>query len=173
MLLSSAANGGGARRWSKDKREYFYKKKQDFIQTSIATPSGAYSSCVVRRYSTKNQIIHKSKYDSDFLEWFRGFTDAEGSFVVRKVGDKYYLFSLLINLHPDDVNTLIHIKETLGFGDVKVNGRLAVLRVNKQEDIKLIIEIFNEFPLNTTKHLNFLCFKKAWELYTNSQKLRN
>lgn len=115
----------------------------------------------------------KSKYDSDFLEWFRGFTDAESSFVVRKVGDKYYLFYLLINLHPDDVNTLIHIKETLAFGDVKVNGRLAVLRVNKQEDIKLIIEIFNEFPLNTTKHLNFLCFKKAWELYTNSQKLRN
>ena len=32
--------------------------------------------------------------------------------------------------------------------------------------LKKIIEIFSEVPLNSNKQLNFLSFKKAFELYT-------
>ena len=42
--------------------------------------------------------------------------------------------------------------------------------MNKREEIKVLIEIFNKTPLNSTKYLNFICFKQAFELYINSVK---
>jgi len=41
--------------------------------------------------------------------------------------------------------------------------------VSKLEEIKIIIDIFSKNPLNTTKYLNFLDFKEAFELYTTSK----
>ena len=39
-----------------------------------------------------------------------------------------------------------------------------------QADIQSIIDIFSRRPLNTTKHFNFLAFKKAFELYTCAKR---
>lgn len=39
--------------------------------------------------------------------------------------------------------------------------------VKNQDELKVIIDIFSKFSLNTIKHLNFLDFKQAFELYTN------
>ena len=44
---------------------------------------------------------------------------------------------------------------------------MAYFTVSANPEIKVILEIFSETPLNTTKHLNFLSFKKAFELYMN------
>lgn len=41
--------------------------------------------------------------------------------------------------------------------------------INKQEEIKEIMKIFIKYPLNSTKRLNFLAFKEAFELYINSK----
>jgi hypothetical protein len=38
------------------------------------------------------------------------------------------------------------------------------------KDIQVIVDILSLYPLNTTKHLNFMDFKKAYELYINSDK---
>lgn len=46
---------------------------------------------------------------------------------------------------------------------------MATFKVTKQEDIKKIIEIFSKAPLNSIKQLNFLAFKKAFELYINNK----
>ena len=42
--------------------------------------------------------------------------------------------------------------------------------VSNQIELKLLIDIFSKYDLNTTKYLNFLSFRKAFELYTNSKK---
>ena len=47
---------------------------------------------------------------------------------------------------------------------------MAYFRVSSQKEILVIIGIFTTYPLNSTKHLNFLSFKKAFELYTNTHK---
>nr|YP_010608740.1 hypothetical protein PNX16_mgp031 [Drechslerella dactyloides]WAN89820.1 hypothetical protein [Drechslerella dactyloides] len=47
---------------------------------------------------------------------------------------------------------------------------MAIFTVSSQKEISIVIEIFNNSPLNTTKHLNFLDFKKAFYLYINTTK---
>jgi hypothetical protein len=42
--------------------------------------------------------------------------------------------------------------------------------VTKLEEIKKIIRIFDQYQLNSTKLLNFLNFKEAFEIYINSAK---
>ena len=41
--------------------------------------------------------------------------------------------------------------------------------VSNQIELKLLIDIFSKYDLNTTKYLNFLSFRKAFELYTSSK----
>jgi hypothetical protein len=55
----------------------------------------------------------------------------------------------------------------LNVGKVRTYGSMAYFTVSANPEIKVILEIFSETPLNTTKHLNFLSFKKAFELYMN------
>lgn len=53
----------------------------------------------------------------------------------------------------------------LGLGKVSIWNNLAYFKVNKQEDIIILINIFDKFPLNTTKRLDYLDWKKALGLY--------
>lgn len=126
----------------------------------------------VRFYSasSKNASL---VYDDDFLEWFRGFVDGEASFVVRAQYTYAFKFLFQITLHVDDVNVLEFIRQSLGFGGVWVGEKIAVFKVGSLADIPKIIDIFRDRPLNTTKHLNFLDFKKAYELYTSNNNQGN
>lgn len=114
------------------------------------------------------QILNRAKriISVYFIEWFRGFTDGEGTFLIERK-EKYYSFTFAITLHMDDVYVLNYISETLGIGLVYVYPKVkyAVFKVRAQEEIQIIIDIFTLHPLNTTKQLNFLSFTKAVKLY--------
>ena len=49
-----------------------------------------------------------------FLEWFIGFSEGEGSFIVAKRGD----LSFVITQSSLDIESLNYIKDNLGFGKV-------------------------------------------------------
>lgn len=110
----------------------------------------------------------KNMNREDFLEWFRGFTDAEGCFFIWGNSDKYFRFFFQIKLHIDDYNVLESIQESLGIGKVYTSKDEATFVVTAKEEVKIIIDIFNKNSLNSTKYLNFLSFKKAFELYTGN-----
>jgi hypothetical protein len=78
------------------------------------------------------------------------------------------MFTFKIKLHVDDTDMLNFIQKFLGIGKVYTYGNASEFSVNKQIEVKKIIDIFNNYPLNSTKYLNFLAFKKAFELYTSS-----
>lgn len=88
----------------------------------------------------------------------------------RKQGTKNFEFNFRILLHIDDLALLLFIQSKLGVGAVKTYSKTALFKVIRIKDIQVIIDIFSSNPLNTTKHLNFLDFKKAYELYINSDK---
>jgi hypothetical protein len=69
----------------------------------------------------------------------------------------------------DDINGLLFIQETLQIGKISFHKNMAFFRVGRQEELKKIIDIFSNAPLNTSKQLNFLDFKKAFELYTGAK----
>ena len=54
---------------------------------------------------------HKKKINRQFLEWFIGFTEGDGSFIVSK--NKVYFD---ITQSVSDIQVLYYIKKELGFG---------------------------------------------------------
>lgn len=118
-------------------------------------------SIIQRRYCSNKPA------GEDFYEWLRGLTDGEGSFMLLKQGS--YNFKFQIQLHIDDLEVLYFIQKMLGMGKVYINGTAGMFCVRKQEDVAKIIEIFSKYSLNTFKFLNFLDFKKAFEIYTSSR----
>lgn len=110
----------------------------------------------------------------DFYEWLSGLTDGEGSFYfVRRNETGTFDFKFQICLHVDDIQMLHFIQKTIGIGKVASINSTARFSVTTLEDIQKIIDIFSNHPLNSTKLLNFLCFKKAFELYISSHKKKD
>ena len=95
--------------------------------------------------------------------------DGEGSFRVIPINDANFGFGFEIGLHVDDIKMLHFIQETLQIGKVSSYKNAAYFRVTSQKEIKVIIDIFSNAPLNTIKQLNFLDFKKAFDLYTTTK----
>ena len=87
---------------------------------------------------------------TEFLQWFSGFTDAEGNFLITL--DRYYVrFRFKISLHIDDIEVLKIIRSELGVGLViKENKQYCSFVVQDINSIKdIIIPIFKAFPLQT------------------------
>ena len=104
---------------------------------------------------------------NSFYDWFCGLADAESCFFFR-IRERAVEFEFKISLHLDDLPVILFIQKNLGIGKVDTSG-MASFRVNKQSELLILIEIFEKFPLNSTKYLNYLDFKKALELYVLSK----
>jgi len=159
------------------------------LQPKIALPVGGslYASCItgfistyiftktlknkvtVRQNSTLSQIF-KTLNREYFIEWFRGFVELRMCFIIAPNNKINFNFIFQIGLHIDDLPTLLFIQKNLGIGTVSTSGNTAVFKVGSQKEISIIIGIFNNSPLNSTKHLNFLDFKTAFYLYKNTKK---
>lgn len=107
--------------------------------------------------------------DDKFYEWFCGITDGEGCFRIERGRGETFQFIFKILLHIDDIDMLYYIKDRLGIGSVKNYGNTAHFVVTSQNHLGKIINIFSDFPLKSTKFLNYLEFKRAFELYINSK----
>ena len=96
----------------------------------------------------------------NFLEWFIGFSEGEGSFILAKRGD----FSFVITQSTTDIKSLNYIKDNLGFGkvikqSVKQNTHRFVIQDFK--NLYLICLLFNGnmvFPTRKARFLTFLSF---------------
>lgn len=58
----------------------------------------------------------------------------------------------------------------LGMGEVFTSGAKSAFVVTRLDEVRKIIAIFTQNPLNSTKLLNFLAFAKAFNLYTTRSK---
>nr|YP_009444495.1 hypothetical protein [Kazachstania unispora]APD15118.1 hypothetical protein [Kazachstania unispora] len=121
-----------------------------------------------------NMKAMNSTTSMEFKQWFVGFSDAEGMFMLSpyyskdKLKIKSWSFMYSVTLHIDDIQTLKTIKENLNLTKevtLDINENLCRLRIQSKEELMLLMRIFDEFPLNTTKYLNYLDFKRAFNLY--------
>lgn len=108
--------------------------------------------------------------DKEFYKWFSGFTDAEGNFIILTL-PKGLTFKFSIGLHIDDLHVLNYIKDKLGFGSIYAYKNNCYYNVTKKEDILKIISIFDIYTLNSSKRLDYLDLKKAFDLYINRTDL--
>lgn len=96
--------------------------------------------------------------NNNFLEWFIGFSEGEGSFILAKRGD----LAFVITQSTNDVQSLNYIKDNIGFGKVikqsiKQNTHRFVVQDIK--NIYLLCLLFNGnmvFPSRKARFLTFL-----------------
>jgi hypothetical protein len=101
-------------------------------------------------------LVNK-KPNHKFLEWFIGFSEGEGSFIISKRGDLIFV----ITQSTTDVESLYYIKENLGFGKVvkqsiKQNTHRFIIQDIK--NIFLISLLFNGNMVFPTRKARFLIF---------------
>ena len=127
--------------------------------TTILTPASTVE---------KQERETPSAAQRDFYEWLSGFVDAEGFFYI--VISRSCAFRFQINLHKDDINVLYYIHKTLGFGEVRSYHDFSSFTVTRLKDIALLLKIFDQYPLQGSKWLNYRDFSKAFYLYQNSNR---
>ncbi|KAG0122973.1 putative maturase [Tuber indicum] len=103
-----------------------------------------------------------------FYQWFLGFSDGEASFSIVPKKDKTgkinrFTFMFSIGLHLDDIDVLYFIQKSLGIGIVS--------KSSYEYGIKKLFVIFDKYNLNTTKYLDYLDFKEAFNLYHSRDSL--
>ena len=127
-----------------------------------------------RFYST----VHSSnREDEEFYKWFVGLADGESNFtiVLQKDKDGNIIgasFRFSIELHLDDLDALKYIKSKLNIGNnIAVYGNSCKFTVLHKKDINILISIFDKYNLNTSKYLDYLDFKKAFNLYYENDSI--
>lgn len=105
----------------------------------------------------------------EFNQWFTGFSDAEGYFYLSMPLEKNSVISFKfgIHLHLHDIETLESIKANLHCGVISISriSNSAKLEINNFNDIRTkLLPLFEEFPLNGVKHLDYLAFKKGMDI---------
>jgi hypothetical protein len=116
------------------------------------------------KYSNLNPSIEKIK----FLEWFIGFTEGDGSFIVSK--NKVY-FDITQTL--SDIQVLYYIKKELGFGSIltreEFNRNVGVYYITGQKNFHKLVTIFNGNLSSEYKREQF----KKWLSVYNIQYKQN
>lgn len=96
-----------------------------------------------------------------FLEWFIGFSEGEGSFILAKRGD----LAFVVTQSTTDVQSLNYIKDNFGFGKVikqsiKQNTHRFVIQDTK--NLFLICLLFNGNMVFPTRKARFLTFLSSF-----------
>ena len=113
------------------------------------------------------------------IAWLIGFLDAEGCFSLHLSINKHVQlqYSIEFKQATHDVSILEQIQGFLNAGNIypvrSDNSssaalqviKVSVLKVRNISDIERIINLINSFPLLTRKHLDFLDFVKAINMY--------
>jgi len=107
-------------------------------------------------------VNENSNSNEEFLQWFVGFTDAEGCFLIHTKNYKEVHFIFQITLHIDDSAVLYFIRKNLGIGVISITGNTCSFKVHS---FKIIVErllpIFDKYSLLTHKQLNYRDWKEA------------
>lgn len=117
----------------------------------------------------KNNLFHKSSINKEFLEWFIGFTEGDGSFIKSSKGT--IMFDITQNLQ--DIQVLYYIKKELGFGKIlerkEKNRNVGIFYVTGFTNFQKLIAIFNGNLSTNYKKEQF----KSWILAYNNLYKQN
>ena len=119
----------------------------------------------------RNTDFNSLNLNSTFKDWFIGFTEGEGSFIINKNG--YLEFK--ITQSSNEAQILFYIKKELGFGSVSVQDKKKGthhFRVRNKEGILKLITIFNGNLLTDRKNNQFKLWLEAFnKIYKMDIKL--
>jgi hypothetical protein len=106
-------------------------------------------------------LIKSSYSPKNFYFWLVGLTDGDGCFsITRQKG--LWCLTFKISLNKLNSKALYYIKKQLGVGSITFESRNCHYRIRDIKSLKnVIIPIFNEYPLLTSKAFNFSKFSNV------------
>lgn len=103
--------------------------------------------------------------------WFiTGFSDAESSFIilVQPRSDSKTKWrvkaTFAIGLHIKDTPILEHIRDSLGVGRIYISGTKVYYRVEAFDELQVVIDHFDTYPLVTAKKVDYELFKECFHI---------
>lgn len=161
--------------------------KSGFSYTEIANITGARAKSIsernrlvykidiweaFRRRIETNNIPNRLSVADNFGNWFAGFFDGEGTFVVYTrpctSNSRYSEFRLAVRimLRDDDADVITRIKDNLQVGHVSRNGKrgntnptIAWVCERIEDLAEVIVPLFNNYPLYSKKAQEFAVWK--------------
>lgn len=109
-------------------------------------------------------VNRRTLKDKFFNQWLVGLVDGDGCFSISKSKNKSsYGFTFKIALHQRNIKLLYLIKKKLKYGSVTYAGRnMWQYRIRDRNHLlNLIVPIFTNYPMFTTKQYHFELFVKA------------
>uniref|UniRef100_UPI0022FD945B hypothetical protein n=1 Tax=Drechslerella dactyloides TaxID=74499 RepID=UPI0022FD945B len=105
----------------------------------------------------------------NWLTWFIGFSEGDGSFIVAKRGDIHFV----VVQDTRDIQVLHMIQETLGFGKViKQGATTSRYVVQDKKGLYLLSLLFNGNLVTKRKIFSFKNFNQAFNKYSNKGRLQ-
>lgn len=105
-----------------------------------------------------------------FSQWLVGFTDGDGTFSIARQNEKWALeFRLAQSTY--NLRLLHFVKNQLGVGTIYVekDGNMAYFRIRDRKVLESVIfPIFDKYPLLTSKQFNYLKFKEAYAILSDT-----
>lgn len=130
---------------------------------------------------SKNQVRYSFNNKNTFYlnpDYITGFVDGEGCFSISIFKDSRRLTGwqvkpiFSISLHNKDINLLQAIQRTFNVGKIYKHGIDSVqYRVSSLNDLQVIIDHFDKYPLITQKQADYILFKQAINLVYNKEHL--
>lgn len=124
-------------------------------------------------YKKYSELKPKDKLPSkEFLEWFIGFFEGDGSFIIAKRGD----LRLSITQSLKDIEVLEYIRDNLNMGGININSRKNQTynyNIYKKRDIYLLCLLFNSnmvLPMKSIK-LSIFISKLNELLLKNNERI--
>lgn len=155
--------------------QHLFWKKINYVKLNTNIKSNKNKFDFSLFYKKYNEIYPNNKKPPlEFLEWFIGFSEGEGSFILAKRGD----LSFVITQSTLDIQVLNYIKDHLRFGKViqqSVKQKTHRFIVQDIKNLFLICLIFNGnmvFPTRRARFLTFLSMFNEKLLKTNLMKLK-
>ena len=182
LLISSCIEGGAGTGWTLEYKELLYGNIEAIKLSSMRETLLIilYYSCFiilmntyVKMYNSWRQpawistLIHQrlnGEHPSSktyFKQWLVGVTDGDGNFSINYSNGKWGL-SFKIAQSRYNLRLLYYIKKELGVGSVtKDNNKGQIFIRNRKHLEDIILPIFDEYPLLTSKYFDYIKFKKA------------
>ena len=125
-----------------------------------------------KKHQMKNEKALFLLPKNDFNNWLAGITDGDGSFSFSKNKKKNSIWNCTFKITQSTYNLrlLYFIKHNLGYGSInnKSGKNMAEFRITDRKTlISLIVPLFTQYPLYSTKHFYFLRWVKALHVLEN------
>ena len=119
-------------------------------------------------YNVNKHSLSENKFI--FYQWLVGITDGDGTFSIVRQNDKWSL-TFKIGQSTYNLRVLHFIKTQLKVGNIYVekDGSQAHFRIRDRAILESVIfPIFDKYSLLTTKQFNYIKFKEAHAILSNS-----